>query len=605
VIACGVSIGIQPSIDHLLATVEKELAAGYQRIKLKCKLGWDVDVFAAVRNRWPSILLSCDANSAYRLKDADHVVAFDDFHLLMVEQPLWSDDFYFHSMLQKRMETAICLDESIRNRRDALAAIDMESCRIINIKCGRVGGFSEAIAVHNAAMERGIPVWCGGMLESGIGRAHNIALSSLENFSLPGDVSASKRYWTEDIIEPEVEVSSTGEIPVPDTPGRGFEVRFDLIERLTVRKERVRAMNSFPESPGALQPLPDELRISRRESGQHLLAIFHLVTTGAKTLLSVIQSSGSGDARLQRGLIMTPQESDLLNGLIRNIQQTQLSEKDPEAEQLLQQGLGNDADALYILAQTVLVQNLALDQARAQVQQLQQQVTDLQQHANQPSRATSFLGSLLGHNNPAPPPPPAQSQSAYTPVNSPPPAYAAPQYQAAPVQQYQTVPVQGGAPSFLRSAATTAAGVAAGALAFEGIESLLHGGHPGGFGGGFGQGGFGMGGYGGAPVEETIVNNYYDRPGEGQEHHQREAAYDDRADGGRSDNASFDPKTDTDDYDDRSGSGGGRVENASFDPKTDTDDYGAGQDDGSGGDDVAYDDSGDSFGGGGDEGGYV
>jgi len=242
VIACGVSIGIQPSIDHLLATVEKELAAGYQRIKLKCKLGWDVDVFAAVRNRWPSILLSCDANSAYRLKDADHVVAFDDFHLLMVEQPLWSDDFYFHSMLQKRMETAICLDESIRNRRDALAAIDMESCRIINIKCGRVGGFSEAIAVHNAAMERGIPVWCGGMLESGIGRAHNIALSSLENFSLPGDVSASKRYWAEDIIEPEVEVSSAGEIPVPDTPGRGFEVRFDLIERLTVRKERVRAM---------------------------------------------------------------------------------------------------------------------------------------------------------------------------------------------------------------------------------------------------------------------------------------------------------------------------------------------------------------------------
>jgi o-succinylbenzoate synthase len=160
----------------------------------------------------------------------------------MIEQPLWSDDFYFHSMLQKQLSTAICLDESIRNRRDALAAIEMESCRIINIKLGRVGGFSEAIAVHNAAQERGIPVWCGGMLESGIGRAHNIALSSLENFSLPGDVSSSKRYWKEDIIEPEVEVSSQGELRVPTTPGRGYEVREDLVERLTVRKEEVRAL---------------------------------------------------------------------------------------------------------------------------------------------------------------------------------------------------------------------------------------------------------------------------------------------------------------------------------------------------------------------------
>jgi o-succinylbenzoate synthase len=160
----------------------------------------------------------------------------------MIEQPLWYDDFYYHSMLQKQLATPICLDESIRNRRDALAAIEMESCRIINIKNGRVGGFSEAIAVHNAAQERGIPVWCGGMLESGIGRSHNIALSSLENFSLPGDVSASKRYWREDIIEPAVEVSSEGEIAVPKTPGRGFEVREDLIEKLTVRKGEIRAL---------------------------------------------------------------------------------------------------------------------------------------------------------------------------------------------------------------------------------------------------------------------------------------------------------------------------------------------------------------------------
>jgi O-succinylbenzoate synthase len=169
-------------------------------------------------------------------------VEFDAFDLLMIEQPLWHDDFYYHSMLQKRLETAICLDESIRNRRDALAAIEMESCRIINIKLGRVGGFSEAIAVHNAAQERGIPVWCGGMLEAGIGRAHNIALSTLENFTLPGDVSASARYWKEDIVEPEITVSKAGEIAIPDSPGRGYEVKTDLVERLTVRKETIRAM---------------------------------------------------------------------------------------------------------------------------------------------------------------------------------------------------------------------------------------------------------------------------------------------------------------------------------------------------------------------------
>ncbi len=241
-IDCGVSIGIQPSLEEQLAEIEKEVGAGYQRIKLKIKPGWDVHVLEAVRNRWPEIQLSVDANSAYRMNDCDHIVTFDEFNLLMIEQPLWADDFYFHSMLQKRLETPICLDESIRNRRDALAAIEMESCRIINIKCGRVGGFSEAIAVHNAAQERGVPVWCGGMLETGIGRAHNIALSSLDNFTLPGDVSASKRYWKEDIIEPEVVVSRTGEIAVPDTPGRGFEVRTDLVEKLTVREEKIRAL---------------------------------------------------------------------------------------------------------------------------------------------------------------------------------------------------------------------------------------------------------------------------------------------------------------------------------------------------------------------------
>jgi O-succinylbenzoate synthase len=240
-IPCGVSIGIQPSLPQLMDKIETELAAGYQRIKLKCKPGWDNHIFEAVRKRWPDITLSCDANSAYRMKDLDHITTWDQFKLLMIEQPLWYDDFYFHSMLQKRLDTAICLDESIRNRRDALAAIDMESCRIINIKVGRVGGFSEAIAVHKAAEERGIPVWCGGMLETGIGRSHNIALSSLANFSLPGDVSASSRYWAQDIIEPAVTVSPEGEIKVPTAVGRGFDVQRDRIEALTVRRQTLYA----------------------------------------------------------------------------------------------------------------------------------------------------------------------------------------------------------------------------------------------------------------------------------------------------------------------------------------------------------------------------
>jgi o-succinylbenzoate synthase len=247
-IACGVSLGIQKSIPELLDIIDREVAAGYQRIKLKCKPGWDVEVFEKVRNQWPDIMLSCDANSAYKLRDADHLVTFDAFDLLMLEQPLWHDDFYYHSMLQKRMNTPICLDESIRNRRDALAAIEMESCKIINIKLGRVGGFSEAIAVHNAAQERGIPVWCGGMLESGVGRSHNIALSTLENFRLPGDVSASARYWHEDIIEPEVTVTAEGEIMISDAPGRGYDVRTDLVEKLTVRKEEIRAFELVGQS---------------------------------------------------------------------------------------------------------------------------------------------------------------------------------------------------------------------------------------------------------------------------------------------------------------------------------------------------------------------
>jgi O-succinylbenzoate synthase len=241
-IACGVSIGIQNSVEQLLEKIETELAAGYQRIKVKCKPGWDLEIFEPIRARWPEILLSCDANSCYTLSQADHLKRFDTFNLLMIEQPLWHDDFYFHSQLQRQLKTGICLDEAIHNHRDARAALELGACKIINIKVGRVGGFSEAVAVHNVAWHAGIPVWCGGMLESGIGRAHNVALSTLPGFTLPGDVSASTRYWKEDVIEPGVEVSPQGFIRTPSVPGRGFKVKTDMIEKLTTRKKHLSAI---------------------------------------------------------------------------------------------------------------------------------------------------------------------------------------------------------------------------------------------------------------------------------------------------------------------------------------------------------------------------
>ena len=239
-INCGVSIGIQNSHEQLLEKIATELAAGYQRIKVKVKLGWDFDVLAKIRARWPQILLSVDANSAYGAVNPLDLRKFDEFNLLMIEQPLWHDDIFQHAKLQRVLKSAICLDESIRNARDAEAAIELGACRIINIKVGRVGGFTEAIAVHNACQRNNIPVWCGGMLETGIGRAHNIALSMLPNFRLPGDVSASKRYWVEDIVEPEIEVSPRGTIAVSDAPGTGYAIKRDLIEKLTVRTETIR-----------------------------------------------------------------------------------------------------------------------------------------------------------------------------------------------------------------------------------------------------------------------------------------------------------------------------------------------------------------------------
>jgi O-succinylbenzoate synthase len=239
-IACGVSIGIQDSVEELLEMIQTELDAGYQRIKLKIKPGWDVDVLRQVRERFPSIKLMADANSAYTLADSLHLKQLDEFYLMMIEQPLAHDDIIDHAQLQAQLDTPICLDECIRSVHHAEQAIALRACRIINIKLGRVGGFGEARRVHDVCAAAAIPVWCGGMLESGIGRAHNIALSTLPDFVLPGDVSASRRYWKRDIVTPPVEVSSSGTITVPEGEGFGYAIDTDYLDSLTVRKEMLR-----------------------------------------------------------------------------------------------------------------------------------------------------------------------------------------------------------------------------------------------------------------------------------------------------------------------------------------------------------------------------
>jgi O-succinylbenzoate synthase len=238
-IASGVSIGIKESVEELVAAVKKELASGYQRIKIKIKPGKDLAPVQRLRQDFPRIKLMVDANSAYKLNDWPLLKQLEGFYLMMIEQPLGWDDLYGHVELQKKLDTPICLDECIHTEEQARAAIELGACKIINIKLGRVGGYTVARRIHDFCLERGIPVWCGGMLEAGIGRAHNIALSTLPGFTLPGDVTASKRYWEEDIIEPEVTVSAQGTIRVPLGPGLGFEPRVERIEKLTVRKERL------------------------------------------------------------------------------------------------------------------------------------------------------------------------------------------------------------------------------------------------------------------------------------------------------------------------------------------------------------------------------
>ena len=234
-IASGVSIGIQDSLDQLMGKIEKELAAGYQRIKIKIKPGWDLDAVERVRKTFGPIPLQVDANAAYTLDDAALLAKLDPYDLFLIEQPLDYDDVMDHAVLQKQIKTPVCLDESIHTVRIARDAIEAKACKIINVKPGRVGGHQASIELHDLCAAHGIPVWHGGMLESGIGRAHNIHLASLPNFSLPGDIAASKRYFQPDLIDREIDIARDGTIEVPTGPGIGVNIVRDRLEKATLR----------------------------------------------------------------------------------------------------------------------------------------------------------------------------------------------------------------------------------------------------------------------------------------------------------------------------------------------------------------------------------
>jgi O-succinylbenzoate synthase len=234
-VASGVSIGIQDTLDELVDRVRVERAAGYQRIKIKVKPGWDVTAVERLRAEFGGIPLMVDANAAYTIADADHLARFDAFDLMMIEQPLEYDDLTDHAALQRRVRTPICLDESIHSAKDASAAIAQGACRIVNIKPGRVGGHAESIRVHDACARAGVPVGHGGMLESGIGRAHNLHLSTVPNFTLPGDIAASRRYCAAELFDPRSEVSADGTVPVPAGPGIGVTPLEDRLARATER----------------------------------------------------------------------------------------------------------------------------------------------------------------------------------------------------------------------------------------------------------------------------------------------------------------------------------------------------------------------------------
>lgn len=232
----GVSVGLQPTDEVLCEAVDGYLSEGYARVKVKIKPGRDLEMLALLRERFPHAPLMADANSAYTLDDLARLKELDELGLEMIEQPLGHDDLLDHARLQREMGTRVCLDESIRSERDTALALELGSCRTINVKPGRVGGLAASRRVHDLMCAADLPVWCGGMLESGIGRAHNVALASLPGFSLPGDVSASRRYWERDIVSPEFEMVE-GEMVVPTGPGIGVEVDRERIEALTVREE--------------------------------------------------------------------------------------------------------------------------------------------------------------------------------------------------------------------------------------------------------------------------------------------------------------------------------------------------------------------------------
>lgn len=235
-IQVGVSVGLQPTTSELVRVVTGYLQDGYKRIKIKIAPGRDIELVKAIRKEYPHILLQVDANSAFTLDDIEMLKAFDDYNLQLIEQPLGYDDIYDHSLLQRKIKTPVCLDESIYTVSDTRAAIALGSCKIINIKPGRVGGYTESIKIHDYCASKNIPVWHGGMDESGIGRAGNVALASLPNFTLPGDISASKRYYKTDIVEPEFIIDKDGMMEVPAKPGIGVEVNMELLEKVTVRK---------------------------------------------------------------------------------------------------------------------------------------------------------------------------------------------------------------------------------------------------------------------------------------------------------------------------------------------------------------------------------
>lgn len=236
-ILSGVSVGIQDSLDEQLQQVEHYLGMGYRRIKVKIKPGWDIHVVEALRKRWQDLPLMVDANSAYTLDDTEHIQNLDDFDLMMIEQPLAFDDIYEHSVLQLVLNTPICLDESIHTPQLAASALELGSCRIINIKPGRVGGMAQAKRIHDLCRERYVPVWCGGLLEVGIGRAFNVAIASLPGFTLPGDISASDRYFERDVIDPPFMLNDDGTLDVPRGPGIGVEIDQSFLDSLTVRQE--------------------------------------------------------------------------------------------------------------------------------------------------------------------------------------------------------------------------------------------------------------------------------------------------------------------------------------------------------------------------------